>query len=148
MEAVQSTETNAAVAEKSEYNRSLKRNIGELVMEIKTNGKRVCLKSKIRVLFLPQISFPIRLFRGTKITGPQRSQSGSWNSFASWTWAMETIGEWWWHSTIDSLSVNIIAILSRSLSIDRRKFQEKRLIPWLSFSSGLAMQSTRNNQTI
>lgn len=44
MEAIELTESNAAAAEKSEYNRSLKRNIGELVMEIKQNGKRVyCL---------------------------------------------------------------------------------------------------------
>lgn len=39
MEAVQSTETTAAVVEKCEFNRNLKRNIGELAMEIKMNGK-------------------------------------------------------------------------------------------------------------
>lgn len=44
MEAVQSAELKADAVEKIEFNRSLKRNIGELVMEIKQNGKRVyCL---------------------------------------------------------------------------------------------------------
>lgn len=83
MEAVQSTETNAAVAEKSEYNRSLKRNIGELVMEIKTNGKQVNTPIENTCFVFNTNLIPIRLFRGTEITGPQRSQSGSRNSFAS-----------------------------------------------------------------
>lgn len=46
MEAVQLTENGAvavAVAEKSEFNRSLKRNIGELAIEIKVNGKSACI---------------------------------------------------------------------------------------------------------
>lgn len=50
MEAVQLTEPNAAVAEKTECNRSLKRNIGELVMEIKINGRHVCVCQCTRVL--------------------------------------------------------------------------------------------------
>lgn len=57
MEAGQLTETKAAVAEKSEMNRSLKRNIGELVMEIKTNGRRVCVIVNSCVFVLSSLIF-------------------------------------------------------------------------------------------
>lgn len=75
MEAVQLTETNAVLAEKTESNRSLKRNIGELVMEIKINGKRASVHV-LMCLELPHLMFVYDIFfRRTKIAGSQRSES-------------------------------------------------------------------------
>lgn len=44
MEVGQSSKIHAEVKEKCEINRNLKRNIGELAMEIKINGKRLCVR--------------------------------------------------------------------------------------------------------
>lgn len=61
-----STKTNADAVEKSEFNRSLKRNIGELATEIKMNGTSMPIEDEH--FLLTKLNFNL-IFRRTEIAG-------------------------------------------------------------------------------